>query len=300
MKDNHCANIRKILIVILFLNWLVAILKIVFGYLVKSQSMTADGYHSFSDGASNIIGLIGIWYASFPRDRDHPYGHKKYETFASVGIALLLFIVCVNILREGFDRFLSPVLPSINLVSFAVMAVTMIINFLVMRYEHKRGLELNSDILVSDSLHTRADMLTSLSVIAAFIFIKMGYPIFDTIFAVVIVFFIGHAGFEILHSSSQVLCDQAVLEPETVKKITMSIEGVAQCHKIRTRGRKDDMYIDLHVLLADNTTLKKAHQISYAIENKIKHEIPGVSDVVVHIEPLSSQSSPENQPGQPA
>ncbi len=288
-KHTHWSKIRRILIAILVLNWLVAFLKLAFGYIIKSQSMIADGYHSFADGGSNIIGLIGIWYASFPRDKDHPYGHKKYETFASIVIGLLLFIVCFNVAREGILRFSNPITPNVTVLSFMIMIFTMAINFAVMKYEHRQGKALNSDILVSDSMHTKADILTSLSVIAAFIFIKMGYPIFDPIFAMVIAFFIGHAGFEILHSSSQVLCDQAVLDPKIIKGIVMAIPGVAQCHKIRTRGRQDDIHIDLHVLLDDGTPLKKAHEISYMIEANIKKAISGVADVIVHIEPVSSQ-----------
>ncbi|MDD5618727.1 MAG: cation diffusion facilitator family transporter [Candidatus Omnitrophica bacterium] len=291
MKDTHWVDIRKILIVVLGLNWFVSAFKLVFGYIVNSQSMIADGYHSFSDGASNIIGIIGIWYASFPRDKEHPYGHKKYETFASIGIAILLLIVCFGILHESFSRFFDPVIPEITIFSFVIMAVTMLINFGVMTFEYRKGKALNSDILIADSMHTKADILISFSVIASFIFIKMGYPIVDTIFATIIAFFIGHAGLEILRCSSKVLCDEAVIDPAIVKKIVSSVEGVSHCHKIRTRGRKDDIHIDLHVLLDDNMPLKTAHGISYAIEKSIKQQIPGVSDVVVHLEPLSSQYS---------
>lgn len=289
MQGNRLTQIKKILIAILVLNWLVAILKLIFGYIFKSQSMIADGYHSFSDGASNIIGLIGIGYASMPRDRDHPYGHKKYETFTAIVIALLLFLLCFNILRGSFIRFFNPTIPQITLVSFLIMIFTMIINFGVARYEYKKGKVLNSDILISDSMHTRSDILTSFSVLAAFVFIKMGYPIFDAIFAIIIAIFIGGAAFEILQTSSGILCDQAVIDAEIIKKVAMSTEGVIRCHKIRTRGRRDDIHIDLHVLLEDNTPLKKAHEISYSIENNIKKQIKGVTDVVVHIEPISSQ-----------
>lgn len=288
-QNNHWTKIRKILIAVLILNWLVAVLKLVFGYLIKSQSMMADGYHSFADGSSNIIGLIGIWYASFPRDKDHPYGHKKYETFTAILIGLLLFLVCFNIARESLIRFFNPMVPDINVLSFAVMIITMAINFGVMRYEHRQGKLLNSDILVSDAMHTRSDMLTSLTVIASFVFIKIGYPIFDPIFALVIALFIGHAGLEILRHSSRVLCDTAALDSAVIKKICLSTDGVLQCHKIRTRGRPDDIHIDLHVLLADDTSLKKAHEISYIIEKSIKKQIAGVVDVVVHLEPVSSQ-----------
>ncbi|MFC1709291.1 cation diffusion facilitator family transporter [Candidatus Omnitrophota bacterium] len=288
-KDSHWNKIRRILIAVLVLNWLVAFLKLLFGHLSKSQSMTADGYHSFADGTSNIIGLIGVWYASSPRDKDHPYGHKKYETLASIVIGLLLFVVCFNIARESILRFMNPVLPQITTMSFIVMIVTMAINIAVMRYEHRQGKALSSDVLVSDAMHTRADILTSFTVIAAFVFIKIGYPVFDPIFALIIAFFIGHAGLEILRNSSKVLCDQAVLDPKVIKKVCMAMEGVVQCHKIRTRGRQDDIHIDLHVLLDDDTTLKKAHEISYSIENNMKKKFLGVTDVIVHIEPVGSQ-----------
>lgn len=288
-RDSNWVKIRKILITILVLNWLVATLKLVFGYFVKSHSMVADGFHSFADGASNIIGLVGIWYASFPRDKDHPYGHKKYETFTAILIGLLLFLACINIVRESFLRFFNPVLPNINVLSFIVMVITMAINFLVMRYEKRQGKVLNSDVLVSDAMHTQSDMLTSFTVIASFIFVKIGLPVFDPIFALIIAVFIGYAGVEILRHSSRVLCDTAALDPKVIKKVCMSVEGVVQCHKIRTRGRQDDIHIDLHVLLDDATSLKKAHEISYEIEESMKTQIPGVVDVVVHLEPVSSQ-----------
>jgi len=287
-KNPRSASIHKVLLVILLLNWFVAILKLIYGHITKSQSMAADGFHSFSDGASNIVGLLGIWYASFPKDKEHPYGHKKYETFASIGIALLLFIVCFNIIQESFYRFSNPVLPQIGLASVIVMLVTLAINFFVMKYEYKRGKELKSDILASDSLHTKADIFTSCSVLVAFIFIKAGYPIFDTIFAFVIVLFIGKSAIDILRYSSDVLCDKAVLDAKQIRDIVMAVPGVLRCHEIRTRGREDDIHVDLHVLLADNIPLKDAHQLSSDIEKTIMSKILGVADVVVHLEPISS------------
>jgi cation diffusion facilitator family transporter len=192
-------------------------------------------------------------------------------------------------LEESFARLFKPVVPDVTTLSFVIMVTTMLVNFIVMSFEYQKGKLLGSDILASDSMHTRVDILTSLTVIASFVFVKLGYPVADTIFSAIIAFFIGYAGLEILRSSSKILCDEAVLDPEIIKGIVNKTEGVAQCHKIRTRGRRDDIYIDLHVLLDDATPLKKAHQISYAIEDRIKKEIPGVSDVVVHLEPLSSQ-----------
>jgi cation diffusion facilitator family transporter len=282
-------NIRNILIIVLILNWLVAVLKLIFGYFIKSQSMVADGFHSFADGSSNVIGLFGIWLASRPRDEDHPYGHNKYETFTAIVISIMLFLVCFNILHGSWGRFHDPVLTRVDMGSFLVMVFTIIVNIWVMNYEYRAGKRLNSDILVSDSLHTRSDVLTSFSVIIALVATKLGYPILDPIAAVVIAFFIAFAGVDILRHCSKVLCDTAVVCEKRIEDICLEIAGVIKCHKIRTRGREDDIYVDLHVLVKNDMHIDKAHELSYKIEDAIKRKIPGVTDVVVHMEPLKSR-----------
>ncbi|MDD5348191.1 MAG: cation diffusion facilitator family transporter [Candidatus Omnitrophica bacterium] len=284
----HYRRIRTILVWILALNWAVALAKIIYGYLTRCASMTADGFHSLSDGTSNIICLIGIHFACQPVDRDHPYGHKKYETLFSLIIAALLFIVCFNLLKEGIERLRNPVTPSIDLASFVIMLATLGINFLVMTYEYKRGKLLHSDILISDSLHTKADIFTSLSVIAGLAVMKINpaLVILDPIVTMMISLFIAHAAFEIIRESSRVLCDTAVIMDEKkISDIVLSIRGVQACHKIRTRGREDDIHIDLHVLVKPDMHMDEAHRISDAIEEALTRGIAGVSDVVVHMEP---------------
>lgn len=282
-------EIRRTLIYVLILNWLVAIAKLIFGYGIKSGSMVADGFHSFSDGSSNIIGLVGIWFASKPVDKSHLYGHKKYETFTAIGIALLLFLVCFNILHESIGRFHNPVTPTVNIYSFIVMFTTISINIVVAIYEYKKGKELYSDILTSDSMHTAADIFTSLSVIIALIAVRLGYPMVDTIGSVIIALFIAYIALKILRESSGILCDAAVLDSREIEKVVKDIEGVIGCHKIRTRGRKDDIHIDLHVLVREDMHIDKAHELSYKIEERIKREFTGVTDIVVHSEPYRSK-----------
>ncbi len=106
--QEHYSRIRRVLVLVLALNWAVALAKIIYGLLSRCESMTADGFHSLSDGTSNIVGLIGIHFACQPKDKDHPYGHKKYETLFSLGIAALLFFVCLNLLKEGVNRIFHP------------------------------------------------------------------------------------------------------------------------------------------------------------------------------------------------
>jgi len=282
----HYSHIRKILVLILFLNWMVALAKILYGIFSRCSSITADGFHSLSDGISNIIGIIGIHLACQPKDEDHPYGHKKYETLFSLAISGLLFFVCFNLLKEGIMRLYHPVLPQIDAISFAVMIVTMLVNIIVMRYEYKKGKLLQSDILISDSLHTKADIFTSVSVIIALVAIKLGYPILDPIATIMIALFIARAAFHIAKESSDILCDTApIVDVKKISNIVLNIKGVKTCHKIRTRGRPDDIHIDLHVQVNPDMHIDNAHKISYIIETEIKKNIPEITDVLVHMEP---------------
>lgn len=284
-------KIRHLLFYILLLNWGVAAAKLIYGGLIRSASMTADGFHSFSDGSSNIIGLFGIWLASRPIDESHPYGHKKFETLTSIGISVLLFLVGFNVVREGVLRFYYPVVPKVNINSFLVMGITLAINLLVMIYETRMGKILKSDILISDALHTRADILTSSSVIFSLIGIKLGYPLLDPVASLIISVFIGYAALNILRESSRVLSDGVAIQIDEIEKVVLSIKGVKKCHRIRSRGRPDDIHIDLHVLVDPEMHVHRAHHLSYAIENKIKRDFRGVTDVVVHMEPMEVEET---------
>ena len=283
--DQHYGRIRKTLIIVLILNWLVALAKIFYGLFTKCESMAADGFHSLSDGASNIIGLVGIHFACQPTDSDHPYGHKKYETFFALGIAAMLFVVAFNLAKQGIINLARPHSPTVDLASFIIMITTMAVNFWVMNYECDIGKKLKSDILISDAAHTKADIFTSASVILALIVIKLGYPVLDPIVTIIISAFIAHAGYEIIKESSSVLCDTAILDVKKISDIVLAVKGVKACHKIRSRGRPDDVHIDLHVQVNPDMHVDNAHKISYAIEEGIKKALPEVTDVIVHIEP---------------
>lgn len=280
-------QIRRILLGILALNWLVAAAKIVWGLHSRCASMTADGFHSLSDGASNIIGIIGITLAARPKDDDHPYGHKKYETFFSLGIAALLFLICFNLFKEGFSRLSLSVLPHADPSAFIVMLITLIINLGVMRYEYGKGKILQSDILISDSLHTKADIFISFSVIMTLVAIRLGYPLLDPVATLAIALFIAYSAYKIVKHCAQVLCDTApIMEVKKIEDIVLGIKGVKTCHKIRTRGRPDDIHVDLHVQVHPDMHIDRAHKISYEIEGALKKDIPEITDVIVHMEPL--------------
>lgn len=283
-------KVKYVLWVVLILNALVSIGKILLGIFTKSNSVLADGFHSVADSTSNIIGLIGVSIAMIPVDRDHPYGHKKFETMAGLAIAGLLGMTVWTILHEAYERMLNPVVPEVNIYSFIVMVFTIVINILVVRYEKKQGEALQSDILLSDSYHTASDILVSLSVILTLVAVKLGWYWMDTVAAVMIAGVIAVAAWKIIKQGSMVLCDQAVLDEEAIIDLAMEVDGVQGCHKVRSRGRRDDLQIDLHIQVNRSATIDEAHQIGHCVADLVRQEFEGVSDVVVHVEPHDQDS----------
>jgi cation diffusion facilitator family transporter len=266
----------------------VAAAKIIYGYKTESISMLSDGFHSFFDGASNVIGLVGIWIASKPPDENHPYGHRKYETLSTIAIAVLIFIAGFEILKKAYFRIYVPHSFEVTSLSFIIMAMTLMVNTGVMAYETKKGRELKSDFLIADAMHTKTDIFISLSVVVSLISAKIGYPVIDVIAALMTTLLIGKMGFSILKSATDVLTDAACINPDDILKIVKRIEGVKECHEIRTRGKEGAVNIDLHVLIDPEVTTEEAHEIAHSVEEAIKQEFSSVIDVVIHIEPYKS------------
>jgi cation diffusion facilitator family transporter len=241
-------KIQRAVIYALILNLIVAFAKVIYGTQTGALSMIADGYLSFFDGISNIIGLSGSVIASHPPYRDHPYGHRKYETIASVFIALLLIFVGVEIFRNALDHFLIPNKPEVTAVSFLVVLGTMCINYLVTRYEYRQGQFLRSQVLIADSIHMKSDLYTSLSVIVSLVAIELGFPIIDPIVSLIISFIIFRAGYKIIKEGFRSLLDMSRIEDKEIRKLIIRMEGVNDCHKIRTRGGMGDIKVDMHYL----------------------------------------------------
>ncbi|MBI5198169.1 MAG: cation transporter, partial [Nitrospirae bacterium] len=208
--------VRNVLLVTLGLNLAVAAAKVTYGLMTQSLSMVADGFHSFFDGTSNIVGLLGIWMASHPPDTDHPYGHKKYEALASLGISLLLFLACYHILSPAWVRLTDSLAPEVTFWSYGVILATIAVNSFTVTYERRKAEELESAILHHDAMHTRSDLLASLSVLASLAATQMGFPLIDPIAALGIALLIGRTGFEILLEATRVLSDASMIRPDMI------------------------------------------------------------------------------------
>ena len=278
-------HVNQVLWRVLFLNLIVAVAKILTGLLTGAISILADGFHSAMDASSNIIGLIGSTIASRPPDHDHPYGHQKYETFATLGIGLLLLLTSWNVLQSVFERFMQGGAPQVTALSFGVMIITIVFNILVVAYEKHEGNRLKSSLLLADAAHTKSDIYVSLSVLASLVAVTLGWLWMDAAVALIIVVVIGHTGLKIVRRASEELADSAVVDIAQVEKIVLAIDGVESCHKIRSRGPEQATHLDLHIQVDGHMPLQEAHLIGHIAQDRLQDTL-NVADVLVHVEPV--------------
>mgnify|MGYP001071610593 CR=1 FL=1 len=280
--------VRRVLIVTLILNLVATTAKLIVGYWTGSLSLIADGFDSVFDAASNIIGLVGIHIAARPADEEHPYGHRKFETFAALSISFLLFLTCWELVESAWARLTAPetIVPEVNAWSFVALLVSIGVHAIVVIYESGAGKRLKSEVLVADAMHTRSDIYLSLSVIAGLVAVRLGLPIVDPILALIIAGLIAKIGLDIVRSTSRVLLDGAILDINRVERIALEVDGVRSCHRIRSRGQEDDIHLDLHVQVDPHISVERAHDIAHQAQRKLQQKIEGVADVVVHIEPI--------------
>ena len=283
---NRYAAVARVLWRVLLLNLGVAAAKIAFGYAGGAISVLSDGFHSLTDAASNVVGLVGVYAAGQPPDEEHPYGHRKYETLAASAVTVFLLLVMVEVLRNAFNHLTGRSAPhEISTGSFVVMIVTVAVNLIVIGYESREARRLGSEVLLADAMQTRGDLWASVAVMGALAGARAGLPILDPLGALVVAGFIGHAGFQIARTTTRILSDQIVMSDADLERVVMSVPGVIGCHQIRTRGPADHVFLDLHIWLPPDMRLTDAHELSHIVKDRLMARYPQIADAILHIEP---------------
>lgn len=284
--QNNYKKIKSILWIILFANMGTALLKILAGTAISSASLVSDGYHSITDGASNIVGIIGIYFASKPHDKEHPYGHSKFEVITGLFIGMMLLFIAGKVSLETLSSFKNPSPPNVSVESLIALIITLIINVLVSTYEYKKGKELNSHILISDSVHTKSDIFISIGVLVTLVGVKLGLPaIIDPIASLVVAGFVLHAAYEIFKSTIDILVDRATVDDSDIEEILKQYKEVKDFHNIRSRGSEFNIHVDMHIIVDSQMTVEEAHKLSHDIEESIRAITNKHTQVIAHIEP---------------
>jgi cation diffusion facilitator family transporter len=289
--------VRRVLWITMGLNLLTAAAKLVVGYWTGSLSLIAVGFDSAFDSASNVIGLVGVYFAARPADENHPYGHRKAETMTALIIAGLLLLTTWELIQSAVQRLLDPSLvqAEVNVWSFGALLLGIVVHLPVVWYELREGRRLRSDILVADASHTRADIFVSLSVIGGLIAVRLGYPLADPILALVIALVIAKIGIDIIRENSPILMDETAMPRDEIERIAHSVPGIVSCHRVRSRGHRSAVYADLHIQVDPVMSTEQAHAIAHELKQRLQERSPDVQDVTIHIEPAGSLPGRQGQ-----
>jgi len=269
----------------MLLNIVVALAKLVTGLITGAVAMIADGFHSSMDASSNVMGLVGMRLAAQPPDAEHPYGHRRFETLATLGIGGLLLVAAWEILQTMLDRILNGGSPDVSAISFGIMLGTMLINLIVTAYERRQGRALQSELLLADASHTASDFFVSLSVLVSLALTALGFAWIDIVIALLIVLVIGRVGLKIIGQTSNVLADHQVLDPQAVKALLVEVPGLEETVRVRSRGPADAVYVDVDARIPPAVTTDHAYAIAEAIRERVHESYPEVEEVQVHFQP---------------
>ena len=287
--DNR-TEVRRVLIITLLLNIFVMGLKALVGYWTGSLSLLADALHSVTDSANNVLGLVAIKFSSPLPDREHPYGHNKFEAVGALGIAAFLGIACFEIVQGAVERILKGGEPvRVSPPELWLLLIVLGVNIFVAFYERNVGKRVGSAILIADATHTMSDVWVTISVIGGLIGVWLGYQWLDVVLAFPVALLVFWSGWSVLTENLPWLVDQMAIAPETIHAIAVSVPGVLNCHDIASRGVIGrQVFIEMH-LIVDAPDVETAHNITEEVEKQLEQRFHPVR-ILIHVEPPAYQS----------
>lgn len=286
--------IRKVTLVGFWINALLVFLKLFFGYWGHSDALVADGYHSVSDFISDFIVLFFVSIAYKKADPDHPYGHGKYETIASVMIGLILLIVAIYIGIEGgitINKYIQgTTLPKPNIWTIVIAVLSIISKEYCFRYTIKYGNKLDSSVLIANAWHHRSDSLSSIATlvgVSASYFLGETWRILDPLAAILIAILIAIAALKLARPSINELLEAGLPEKQRseILDIIKSVNGVKRAHNLRARRNGHSFIVDVNIHVDPDITVRAAHEIASGVEFKLHEKFGPDTIIYVHIEP---------------
>lgn len=274
--------VRGVIVVEGLANLAVLILKLVVGLTTGSLAILADAVHSFSDLANNIVVWFVLKLSVEPPDRKHPYGHRKFETVAVFALAVLLFVIAIEVVLRAVQRGSPNVAQSTE--ALVVMLVVLAINIGISVWERRRARDLNSDILHADASHTFSDALTTIVVIVGWQLSVFGMPWMDTLCAFGVAGLIAYLAIGLLKKVLPVLVDEYAIEPRAISSNAMTVPGVKSVRQVRSRWLGSGVAVDMILTVDPAISAAEAHDISDTVEELIG-DCFQVDDISIHIEP---------------
>jgi cation diffusion facilitator family transporter len=277
---------KKVTIVGMFVNALLAFSKTIVGLIGRSPALFADGIHSFSDLLSDFMVLFAAKYANKGEDHNHPYGHERLETLATLVLSGLLIAIGFMIVYHSLAGLIAGdyVIPNKFTVFAAIFSI--LGNEFIYQYTMSAARKIDSDMLRANAWHSRSDMWSSVVVLVGLCGAFLGFPWMDAIAAMIVCYMIVKMGVKWGYSAVAELIDEGVDEEtrKEIKTIIANTEGVVDFHYLRTRKMAGKIVLDVHVLVDKFSTASEGHYIAEVVKSNIYFQIDNIKDITVHID----------------
>ncbi len=268
--------------------------KIIFGFAAHSQALIADGIHSLSDLATDGLVLYAAKHASREADEEHPYGHGRFETIATVGLGIVLAAVATGIAFDAVTRLFNPdLLLRPGVWALVVAGLSIVSKEAIYHYTMRAARKYRSDILRANAWHSRTDAVSSVIVVVGVAGTMAGLPYLDAIAAVGVALMIARIAWDLGWRSVRELVDTALDRErvETIRRAILEADGVRTLHMLRTRRMGGDALVDVHIQVEPTLSVSEGHHVGETMRNRLIEEIPEVSDVTVHVDTENDQEA---------
>lgn len=277
----------RVSIITIIANFVLTIIKLLAGIFGSSASMISDAIHSASDVLSTFIVMVGIRMASKKSDREHPYGHERFECIAAIILAVFLAVVGVKIGISGITNMGSDNIKTPSIIALIAAIISILVKEWMYRYTKKAAIKLNSSALLADAWHHRSDALSSIGAGIGILGSILGLKFFDLLASVIIAIFIVKVAYDILKDALNKMLDTACSKEDEkrIKEIVFSNDKVLSIDDLKTRLFGSKMYVDLEIGVDSKMTLIEAHEIAEDIHDKVEKEFPSCKHCMVHVNP---------------
>jgi cation diffusion facilitator family transporter len=268
-------------------NVLLTISQISVGLMSKSQGLVADGIHSLSDLVADFVVLFASHHSKKDADADHPYGHQRFETAASLVLGVLLLAVGVGMLGSAVRKLESPeTIPQVHIVALWVAGVALVAKEALFRYMLAVAKRVKSSMLVANAWHARSDAASSLVVGVGITGNLLGFPILDPIAALIVGFMVAKMGWNFAWDALQDMMDRAVDDEEVgaIRKTLTETPGVSGVHDVRTRKMGDMIIVDAHIEVDATLSVEAGHDIAVAAQQRVMQH-HRVLHLMTHVDP---------------
>jgi cation diffusion facilitator family transporter len=292
--SERSAETQRVTVIGALVNLLLAAVKLVVGFMAQSAALVADGIHSVSDLLSDVLVWFAARHAGEAPDAEHPYGHGRFETAATLALGILLGFVALGIVWEAVERTASgeTAVPGTLAIYAALFSIAA--NEGLYWYTVLVARRINSPMLKANAWHHRSDAVSSIVVLVGVAGAMLGWPYLDAVAAIIVGAMIAKIGWDLGWEAMCELVDTALDEEDVqrAREVIMAVDGVRSVHMLRTRKQGHEAAADVHVQVAPHLSVSEGHMISQAVEDRLKETVEAITDVTVHVDPEDDEQAP--------